>query len=180
MSEQAAAAGSEAQQVELARVALERAPLPTWAKRLVSVLDDGVRIPGTKIGIGLDPILGALLPVVGDAVTGAGSASLLLLALKERVPAVVLMRMVINIGVDTLVGSVPVLGDLFDAFYRSNRKNLDLIEKHRGAEIEPGAADYAVVGLGFFFALLSVVLPILSVVFLGASVIALVHQLFGG
>jgi len=174
------ATGSAAQRSELARAALERAPLPQWAKHLVSLLDDGLRIPGTKIGIGLDPILGALFPVVGDAITGAGSASLLLLGLKERVPAVVLMRMVINIGVDTLVGSVPVLGDLFDAFYRSNRKNLELIEKHRGSEIEAGAADYAIVGLGFFFALLSVVLPILSVVFLGASVVALVHRLFGG
>jgi len=168
------------EELKLVKAALDRAPLPHWAKRMVSLLDDGLRIPGTKIGVGLDPILGALLPVVGDAVTSAGSASLLLLAVKERVPAVVLMRMVIHIGIDTVVGSVPVVGDLFDAFYRSNRKNLDLLEKHRGSEIEPGAKDYAIVGLGLFFALLSVVLPILSVVFLGASVMALLHQLFAG
>jgi hypothetical protein len=167
-------------ELSLAEAALERAPLPQWAKRMVSLLDDGLRIPGTKIGIGLDPLLGALFPVVGDAVTGAGSASLLLLALKERVPAVVLLRMVFNIGIDTVVGSVPIVGDLFDAFFRSNRKNLDLLEKHRGSEIEPGAKDYAVVGLGLFFALLSVVLPILSVFFLGASVMALLHHLFAG
>jgi len=123
------AAPAEKPEVALAKEVLESAPLPAWARRLVTLLDDGIRIPGTRFGIGLDPILGALLPVAGDAITSAGSASLLLLALRERVPAVVLLRMVMNIGVDTLLGSVPIVGDVFDAFYRSNRKNLELVER---------------------------------------------------
>src|SRR5690606_20727404 len=59
-----------------------------WATRLVRWLDDFIRVPGTKWGIGLDPIIGFLVPGAGDAVTGIGSISLLFLALKERVPTV--------------------------------------------------------------------------------------------
>jgi len=166
--------------VELARAALARAPLPKWAKRMVSLLDDGFRIPGTRIGIGLDPILGAFLPVAGDAITGVGSASLLLLALEQRVPAVVLLRMVMNVGIDTVVGSVPFVGDLFDAFWRSNRKNLDLIEEHRGEDRDPSATDYALVGVGLLLVVLSIVLPILGMLLLGASFVGLIQHLFGG
>jgi len=165
---------------KLALAELERAPLPKWARHLVRLLDDGLRIPGTKIGIGLDPILGAFLPVAGDAITSVGSASLLLLALKERVPAVVLLRMVMNIGIDTLVGSVPLVGDIFDAFYRSNRKNLDLIEKHRGQDRKPNAMDYVIVGTGLALAVASVVLTIVLVMLLGASFVAMIERLFGG
>src|SRR5690606_24324710 len=82
-----------------------------WATRLVRWLDDLLRIPGTKWGIGLAPILGFLLPGAGDAVTGVGSISLLLLALKERTPTIVIVRMVLNILVDTLGGLVPFVGD---------------------------------------------------------------------
>lgn len=124
-------------------VAKEIAP---WAEKLVSLLDDAIRIPGTNIKIGLDPIIGLILPGVGDAITSTGSIALLLLALKERVPAVGLLRMLLNVTVDTVVGSVPVLGDAFDAVYHSNRRNLDIIERfRRDPDAKASIADYAIV-----------------------------------
>jgi hypothetical protein len=144
-----------------------------WAERLVRWLDDGLRIPGTRIGVGLDPILGLLLPGAGDAVTGTGSVALLFLALRERVPTVILLRMCLNILVDVLGGLVPFVGDAFDFVWRSNRRNMDLIERYReDPKAEPSWADYAVVTLGVLLAVLSIALPILIVWGLGFGVAA--------
>jgi hypothetical protein len=151
------------------RPALE--PLPAWAVNLTRWLDDFIRIPGTRIGFGLDALIGFLLPGVGDALTGIGSAALLWLALKSGVPRVVLLRMVMNIGLDALFGAIPLLGDLFDIGWKANRKNLELIERFRR---EPGRkssfGDYMIVALGVTALLLAVLLPILVAAWLAGVV----------
>src|SRR5688500_4748456 len=91
---------------------------------VVRWLDDLVRVPGTRFGIGLDAILGFLVPGLGDLVTGAVALTLLRTAMRRGVPRVVMARMLVNIGVDTMVGLVPVVGDVFDLLWRSNTKNL--------------------------------------------------------
>jgi hypothetical protein len=139
----------------------ELARLPAWAETLTRWLDDLVRIPGTNVGLGLDGLLGFLVPGAGDAVTGIGSLSLLLLALRRGVPSVVITRMVVNIGIDALIGTIPVVGDVFDFGYKANRRNLELIRRHTADPLrKPTAGDYALVGLGFALAALSVLLPI--------------------
>ena len=65
-----------------------------------------------------------MLPELGDALTGTLSLTLLLLAFRERVPKLVIGRMLLNIAIDALLGAVPVLGDLFDFGFRANEKNL--------------------------------------------------------
>lgn len=115
----------------LARAPVSALPLPEWARRLATLLDSAVKIPGTDIRIGLDPILGLLLPELGDALTGTLSLTLLLVAFRERVPKVVIGRMLLNIAFDALLGAVPLLGDLFDFGFRSNERNLALVERHR-------------------------------------------------
>ncbi len=148
--------------------------LAPWAERLVALLDDFLRIPGTDIKIGLDPILG-LIPGVGDLVTGGSAAALLLLALKERIPTVAILRMVVNIAIDTLVGAIPVVGDVFDFAYRSNRQNLDIIKRYKNdPKAEPTRTDKALVGVGFALIGLSIVLPFT----LGAAVGAWFMSLF--
>jgi len=142
------------------RTALE--PLPPWALNVTRWLDDYLRIPGTRIGIGLDALIGLLFPGVGDALTGVGSAALLWLALRSGVPRVVLLRMVMNIGIDALFGAVPVVGDVFDVGWKANRKNLELIERHRRQPANKSAfGDYVVVGLGIALLVLAVLLPLL-------------------
>ncbi|MGF1469212.1 MAG: DUF4112 domain-containing protein [Sandaracinaceae bacterium] len=136
--------------------------------RLVRWLEDLVRIPGSRFGIGLDAVIGLLLPGAGDALTGAGSIGVLVYALRERVPTVILLRMVLNILVDTLGGSIPFLGDAFDVLWRSNTRNLRLVERFGGGKAEPSAVDYGIVAVGFGLAVLSAILPWILLYFLGA------------
>jgi hypothetical protein len=156
-----------------------------WAERLVRGLDDLIRIPGTKVGVGLDPILGFFFPGAGDWVTGLSSVSLLFLALKHRVPTVAIGRMIMNILIDTVVGTVPFVGDAFDLFWKSNRKNLDIIEKYKNDPKQaPSASDYALVGLGVAMAVASAILPTVMFFLFGATVVTaiggLLASLFGG
>jgi hypothetical protein len=97
---------------------------------LVALLDDIFRIPMTGIRFGLDPVIG-LIPGVGDWITGAISFLILVAGWRRGLPRVTLTRMVVNIGIDSLVGAVPVLGDLFDLGWKSNRKNFTLLQAYQ-------------------------------------------------
>lgn len=90
------------------------------------VLDDSVPVPGTDRTVGLDPILGAV-PVVGDAVSGAISLYIVLEAARLGVSYGTLLRLIANVAVDVAGGAVPVVGDLFDAVWKANRRNLRLV-----------------------------------------------------
>ncbi|MEZ4286963.1 MAG: DUF4112 domain-containing protein [Polyangiales bacterium] len=118
-------------------------PAKGWPETIVRILDDGLRIPGTTFRFGFDAILGLLLPVAGDSITGMGSVTLLTLAIRRGVPTVVLLRMVMNIVVDVLLGAIPFVGDAFDLVWRSNRMNLELIERHAKDERQTSITDYA-------------------------------------
>lgn len=111
------------------------APLPSQAiarvERLAKLLDRAIGIPGTGIRIGLDPVLG-LIPGFGDFATGALSVYIILEAAKLGVPRATLLRMLTNVAVDTMGGSVPIVGDLFDVAWRSNSKNVALLQEHVG------------------------------------------------
>ena len=94
--------------------------------QLARVLDDIFQIPGTSIRFGLDAVIG-LIPGVGDLVTGIASFLIIFSAWERGLPRVTLARMVANVAIDTLVGSMPVLGDVFDAAWKANRKNYNLL-----------------------------------------------------
>ena len=144
------------------------------ARGIARLLDDLVRIPGTKIGIGLDPIIG-LIPGLGDVIGGAMSGYILLVAAQEGAPTPVLVRMLGNIVLDSLVGLVPVLGDLFDVGVKANRRNVDLLERYLGAPTETKAASRGVVAL----ILLGVVAIIAGMVALGVMIIRWLGSLIG-
>lgn len=97
---------------------------------LVALLDDIFRIPLTGIRFGLDPLIG-LIPGIGDWITGAISFLILVAGWQRGLPRVALARMLVNIGIDSLVGTVPVLGDAFDVGWKSNRKNFTLLQAYR-------------------------------------------------
>jgi hypothetical protein len=100
----------------------------TTLQWLASLLDDIFQIPGTGIRFGLDPLLG-LVPGIGDLLTGAASFLIIFSAWQRQIPRVTVARMVANVAIDTLVGSVPLLGDAFDVAWKSNRKNINLLER---------------------------------------------------
>ncbi len=101
------------------------------AKTLARLLDRSLRVPGTSIRFGLDPILG-LLPVGGDVAAALGSGYILFVAWRSGAPKELIGRMLVNVLIDTLVGSVPVLGDLFDAGWKANSRNMALLESWAG------------------------------------------------
>jgi hypothetical protein len=149
----------------LARAPAGALPLPEWARRLATLLDSAIKIPGTDIRIGLDPILGLLLPELGDALTGTLSLTLLLVAFRERVPKLVIGRMLLNIAIDALLGAVPVLGDLFDFGFRANEKNLALVERHRrDPSLTPTWGDRLVIASVAVLACALIALPLVMAV----------------
>jgi hypothetical protein len=98
-------------------------------RQLSYVLDNAIPIPGTGYRIGLDPILG-LLPGAGDTVAGVLSAYIVVEAARMGIPRETLVRMVSNIILEVVLGSVPLLGDVFDAMWKANARNITLLESH--------------------------------------------------
>ena len=97
--------------------------------RVTRVLDELIEVPGTPIKVGLDPVIG-LIPIAGDAVSALAGAWVILEASRFGLPRVVLARMVLNLAVDLGIGAIPLLGDVYDLFFRSNSRNLDLFRRH--------------------------------------------------
>ena len=96
---------------------------------LARALDSAIRIPGTKFTFGLDSIVG-LIPGAGDLASALMSGYIVLASARMGVPPSVVVRMILNLGVDTVVGSVPLIGDLFDVGFRANTRNAQLLDRH--------------------------------------------------
>ncbi|MGB3491483.1 MAG: DUF4112 domain-containing protein [Elainellaceae cyanobacterium] len=107
---------------------------------LSHLLDNAIPIPGTGYSFGLDPILG-LLPAGGDVMGTVLSAYIVLEAARFRLPGATLTRMVFNIVLEMVVGTVPLIGDLFDVGWKSNIQNLKLLEAHLEEPTEYRTAD---------------------------------------
>lgn len=97
-------------------------------KRIAKYMDELVTIPGAKLKIGLDPIIG-LIPGVGDAASAAIGAYLIRAANRLGVPAIVQMRMLLNVFIDAVIGFVPIIGDYLDVLYKANAKNARLVQE---------------------------------------------------
>jgi hypothetical protein len=98
---------------------------------LASLLDDVFRIPGTPIRFGLDPLIG-LIPGLGDLIGGIASFVIIFAAWQRGLPRVTISRMLANNAIDTLLGTVPFVGDVFDVAWKANRKNLNLLQREAG------------------------------------------------
>ncbi len=109
-------------------------------RRLSHLLDNAIRIPGTRFRFGLDPLLG-LLPAGGDIAGAFLSAYIVFSAARIGVPRESLVQMVSNILLETLIGTVPVVGDLFDAAWKANVRNMELLETHLDAPTSDKKAD---------------------------------------
>ncbi|MEX0802052.1 MAG: DUF4112 domain-containing protein, partial [Candidatus Binatia bacterium] len=97
------------------------------------LLDRRFTIPGTAIRFGLDPVLG-LIPGIGDTIANLTGSAILLIAARYGLPKIVLMRMAVNIAVNTIIGAIPVFGDIFSIWFRSNVKNVHLLERYAVTE----------------------------------------------
>lgn len=125
------------------------AALPPWVHMLVGLSDDGLRVPGTRFRLGLDALLGLLLPGAGDALGGVTAAMLMYVAWRRGAPAPLLYKMLGNAALDIGLGSVPIVGDIFDVGFHANRRNLDLLEGHLKARSKPARASWLSGALAF-------------------------------
>jgi hypothetical protein len=133
------------------------------------LLDSAFQVPGTQIRFGLDPIVG-LVPGAGDVVTAFFSVMILLHSVRLRVPKIVVARMLLNTGFDLLIGAVPILGDLFDAGFKANLRNLLLLERHAVPGVKPALSDYLFVGLCVAILAAIAIVPVLVLAWLLATV----------
>jgi Domain of unknown function (DUF4112) len=134
-------------------------------RRWAVLLDSAFRVPGTNIRFGLDAIIG-IVPGLGDVVAPVFTVILLGTALKMRVPAVVLARMVLIAGIDMVLGLVPIAGDIGDVFWKADLRNMALLERHARPGVPPTRSDYWFV-LGCIGAVVVIALvPVLILVWL--------------
>jgi NAD/NADP transhydrogenase beta subunit len=101
-------------------------------KILSAWLDNVFVVPGTRLRFGLDPIIG-LIPVVGDLTTTVISLYIIACAAQMQVPKSTLARMGLNIVIDSVVGAIPFVGNIFDFAWKSNALNMQLLERHASA-----------------------------------------------
>lgn len=100
-----------------------------WVERISHLLDSQFRVPGTTWRFGLDPIMG-LIPVVGGLPSLAVSGVLILTMLRHGASGNLVVRMVVNVLLDTIIGAIPVVGNIFDFAYKANDRNVRLLRRH--------------------------------------------------
>jgi hypothetical protein len=143
------------------------------------VMDRMFQIPGTRMRAGLNTVF-MLLPVLGDIIPSMVSVAILLIGLKHyRVPRIVAVRMAFNSLLDAALGWIPILGDLFDLFFKADTRNVRLLQQYAGQEAGPPHSTWPhwvfVIGVLLFFVLLS----FLIVMGLMALVHWINHTMFG-
>ncbi|HET8622791.1 MAG TPA: DUF4112 domain-containing protein [Gemmatimonadales bacterium] len=143
-------------------------------RRIASLLDNAIPIPGTNYRVGLDPILG-LVPGVGDAIGTAMAGYILVEAARFGVSRSVLLRMLLNIGIDTAVGAVPGIGDLFDFVWKADAKNLALLHEHLGQPIATRRASRRLIALAIAIIVLLAVGAVALIIVLSRTI----TRLFG-
>ncbi len=144
-------------------------------RQLSRVLDSAIGIPGTRFRFGLDPILG-LIPGGGDLVGSLLSAYIVFRAAQMGVPTESLRKMVTNILVESLLGTVPLVGDVFDMGWKANVRNVELLEAHLGSP-EPAKA----ANMGFIIvALLALILVVVLLAMVTVAIARLLLSFVSG
>lgn len=146
-------------QAPVHRIDADRLARAAAAERRIAavarVLDDLVEVPGTGRRIGLEPILG-LIPIGGDLLGALANGWVVLEAARFQLPRVVLVRMVVNVLADLLLGAVPVLGDLADFGFKASRRNLELFRRH-AREPEASTREHAAFLVGLVLTAVGIV-----------------------
>ncbi len=130
---------------------------------LTRLMDSQFRIPGTNIRFGLDPILG-LVPGFGEGAALLISGGISLAMLRHGANGMLVLRMIGNLALDALVGSIPILGDLFDVAYKANRRNLALLIRFHERGGKKGPVWPYLLGAALLILLIFIALMILGIV----------------
>ena len=131
-------------------------------KLLSKRLDNNFTIPGTKVKIGLDPIMGAI-PIIGDLIGALLSTYIMYSGIKMGVPRSVVAQMATNIALDFTIGWIPIIGDIFDIIWKSNKRNVKLIEEAMMTKEEGDRTNYLIIG-ALLIILIIIILAILTII----------------
>jgi Domain of unknown function (DUF4112) len=135
---------------------------------IASLLDDMWRIPGTKVRFGLDAVIG-WVPGVGDAMAAVASCIIVFASWRRGVAPVTLARMVANILLETAVGGVPVVGDVFHVFWKANRRNYRLLMRQKEHPRSKTWRDWLFLVVILAGALAAVAIPIFILIWIATS-----------
>ena len=112
-------------------------------EKLAWYMDEAFQVPGTRFRVGWDALIG-LIPGLGETIMLLVQALVVVLAVsRERVPAVVAARMILNVLLDSVLGSIPIAGDVFDAFFKANTRNIALVRQVRSQRATSGKVSTA-------------------------------------
>ncbi len=139
----------------------KRIEIEDGLENLSHYLDGFFKVPGTGWRFGLDAVIG-LIPNVGDTVTSLASFYILVAGVRYGVPKITLLRMAFNIGLDYAVGAIPFIGDAFDFFWKSNKRNMDLIRERGTGKGAGTTGDYIFV-FGIILLLIGVLFASIAV-----------------
>ena len=107
----------------------KRARLEPLFRWVAIVMDELIALPNSKVKFGLDPLIG-LIPGIGDTASAIVSALVLIQAARRGLPKILLARMSLNILINEIVGIIPGLGDVFSFWFKSNKRNYELLLAH--------------------------------------------------
>jgi len=141
-------------------------------RSVARLLDESIPLPG-GFRIGIDPIIG-LVPGLGDIISAAFAFIVIVQAVGLRAPVSVLIRMLWNVLVDTLVGSIPIAGDLFDAAYKANKRNVELLSRYH---VDPLATQQTSRILVFIVSMLMLLL-LLAIIALPVFIVMMIAKMF--
>jgi len=139
-------------------------------RRYADWLDSGIRIPVLGWRIGLESILG-LVPGVGDATGAILGGWVVAEAVRAGARPATLIRMLINLALDAMVGAVPLVGDLFDFVWKANSRNIALLERHQHDPVKAGRADRGFVAVLVIVTAVVCVVPVIGGIYLAARLL---------
>ena len=129
-------------------------------RSLEILLDEAFRVPGTQFRFGIDGLIG-FVPFLGDVVAGLLSLIIPLAGWVRGIPYAALARMAVNVAIGVLVGSIPFFGDAFDMFWKPNRRNYRILQRHLREPRRHGWRDWAFLALILLFIAAVLILPVL-------------------
>lgn len=152
-----------------------RAQVEPLFKWIALFMDDLVRVPGTKLRFGIDPLIG-LIPGIGDTGSAMVSAVALIQAARYGLPKIVLARMSVNILLNELIGIVPIVGDAFSFWFKSNARNHAILKQHAGSKQTARKSDWIFV----FGVLLALVVLVCTGIAVSFFFLQQIFKLFSG
>lgn len=137
-----------------------------WLDRTADILDNKFRLPGTDFRFGVDAVMG-LIPYVGDIMTVVIGGGMIITMYRKGASGKLVMKMLSNVALDAMVGTIPLLGDIFDFRYRSHRRNVNLMKEHYEEGKHRGSA------WGVILLILALIILMFVLIFYGVG--ALIH-----